>query len=42
MHHKLGHVACDSIVEVTLQGDTATVLLTDTLNFKNYRAGRRC
>ena len=42
MHHKLGHVAGDSIVEATLLGDAATVPFMDGSNFKNYRAGPRC
>ena len=41
IHHKLGHVAGDSVVEVTLKGNAANVRLMDTSNFNNYKAGRR-
>lgn len=41
IHHRLGHVASDSVVEVTLQGNAANVRLMDTSNLNNYRAGRR-
>ena len=40
-HYKLGHVAGDSVVEVTLQGSAANVRLMDQSNFNNYKVGRR-
>ena len=41
IHHRLGHVAVGSVVEVTLQGNSANVRLMDQSNFTNYKAGRR-
>ena len=41
VHHKLGHVAGGSVVEVTLKGNTANVRLMDNSNFSSYKAGRR-
>ncbi len=41
IHHRLGHVASGSVVEVTLKGSAANVRLMDQSNFNNYKAGRR-
>ena len=41
IHHKLGHVAGGSVVEVTLKGSAANVRLMDQSNFNNYKARRR-
>ena len=40
-HYKLGHVACGTVIEVTLQGSAANVRLMDNSNFNSYKAGRR-
>ena len=40
-HHKLGHVAGGTVVEVALQGGAANVRLLDQSNFNAYKAGRR-
>ena len=41
IHHRLGHVAGGSVVEVTLKGGASNVRLMDQSNFNNYKAGRR-
>lgn len=41
VHHKLGHVARDSVVEVILKGNAANVRLMDNSNFNSYKAGRQ-
>ena len=40
IHHKLGHVAAGSVVEVTLKGNAANVRLMDNSSFNSYKAGR--
>ena len=41
-HYNLGHLNGGDVVEVTLQGSAANVLLMDSTNFNNYRSGRQC
>ena len=41
IHHRLGHVAGGSVVEVTLKGSAANVRLMDQSNFNNYKSRRR-
>lgn len=40
-HYDLGHKEAGQIIEVTLQGNSANVLLMDSSNFQNYKSGRR-
>lgn len=42
LHYDLGQLPAGAIVEVTLQGNAANVLLLDSANFSNYRSGRGC
>ncbi len=39
--YKLGNLAKGKIVEVTLKGNAANVLLLDSSNYNNYKKGRR-
>src|SRR5918999_1630237 len=41
IHHDLGQRSRGEIVEVTLKGNAANVLLLDSSNFSSYRHGRR-
>ena len=41
MHHDLGYQRGGEIVQVTLEGNAANVLLLDTSNFSSYKAGRQ-
>lgn len=41
LHHDLGHQERGRVVEVTLRGNAANVLLLDTTNFSRYRRGGR-
>ena len=41
IHHKLGHVERNSVVEVKLKGNQANVRLMDNSNFNSYKAGRQ-
>lgn len=40
LHSNLGHVDGGAVVEVTLRGHAANVLLLDSIGLSNYRAGR--
>ncbi|MBE9209719.1 DUF1883 domain-containing protein [Nostoc sp. LEGE 06077] len=40
VHHDLGQCKSDEIVEITLSGSAANVLLMDSSNFQSYRNGR--
>lgn len=40
-HYDLKHQSRGTVVEVTLQGNAANVQLLDSLNFQNYKSGRR-
>ncbi|MEO1585006.1 MAG: DUF1883 domain-containing protein [Planctomycetota bacterium] len=42
LHKDLGYRQRGEIVEVTLRGNAANVLLLDSSNFSSYKAGRRC
>ena len=39
--YQLGNLSRGNIVEVTLRGNAANVLLLDTSNYNNYKNGRR-
>jgi Domain of unknown function (DUF1883) len=39
--HREFDLSAGDIVEVTLAGNAANVMLLDTANFHNYRQGRR-
>ena len=41
MHHDLGYQRGGEIVQVTLEGNAANVLLLDNSNFSSYKAGRQ-
>jgi hypothetical protein len=41
LHHDLGHQERGRVVEVTLRGNAANVLLLDSTNFNRYRRGGR-
>lgn len=41
LHHDLGHQQRGGVVEVTLRGNAANVLLLDSTNFSRYRRGQR-
>lgn len=41
-HYDLGHLKGGQIVQVTLSGTAANVLLMDSSNFSSYKGGRRC
>jgi hypothetical protein len=41
LHYDLGHRSSGEVVEVTLRGNAANVLLLDSSNFNNFKAGRR-
>ena len=40
-HYNLGYQQRGTTVEVTLQGNAANVQLLDSLNFQNYKSGKR-
>lgn len=40
VHHELGQCKSGEIVEITLSGSAANVLLMDSSNFQSYRNGR--
>lgn len=39
--HQLGNVEKGNVVEVSLKGNAANVLLLDSSNYNNYKNGRR-
>ena len=41
VHHNLGNLRGGEIVQVTLEGNAANVLLLDNSNFGSYKAGRK-
>jgi len=41
-HYNLGYLQRGQVVEVTLRGNSANVLLLDSSNFSSYKAGRKC
>lgn len=40
-HYNLGYKDDGTVIEVSLSGNAANVRLMDTINFQNYRNGRR-
>jgi len=41
-HFNLGLRKAGDVIKVSLSGSASNVLLLDSLNFNNYRNGRRC
>ena len=41
-HFDLGLRKTGDFIKIILSGNAANVLLLDSLNFNNYRSGRRC
>jgi hypothetical protein len=41
-HYDLGHMSTGEIVEVSLAGNAANVLLLDPTNLSHFRRGRQC